>query len=139
MRPIRRDFGWVVIAIAFVTTGVTLGTHAAFGVLLVALVDALGWGRGLVAGAISLTALLWAASSAPLGVLFDRWGARTFAAAAVLAAVGFVLAAAATEPWQLYLGMGVLGGIGMTPLRANSQSVIVTNWFVRRRGLAVGA
>jgi hypothetical protein len=50
-----------VIAIAFVTTGVTLGTHAAFGVLLLALVDALGWGRSVAAGAISLI-LVWCAA-----------------------------------------------------------------------------
>jgi MFS family permease len=131
-------YGWTVLAVAFVTTGVTLGTHAAFGVLMVALVDALGWGRGMVAGAISLTALLWALSAAPLGALFDRWGARVFAGAALLAAVGLAVAAGAREPWQLYVGMGVLAGIGLTPLRANMQSVVVTNWFVRRRGLAVG-
>jgi MFS family permease len=134
----RWDYGWTVIAVAFVTTGVTLGTHAAFGVLLVALVDALGWGRSVVAGAISLTAVLWTLSAAPMGAAFDRWGARVFAGAALLAAVGLVVAAGAREPWQLYLGMGVLAGIGLTPLRANMQSVVVTNWFVRRRGLAVG-
>jgi sugar phosphate permease len=34
--------------------------------------------------------------------------------------------------------MGVLAGIGLTPLRANMQSAVATNWFVQRRGLAVG-
>src|SRR5690349_11441249 len=135
---IRWDYGWTVIAIAFLTTAVTLGTHAAFGVLLVALVDALGWGRSVVAGAISLTAVLWTLSAAPLGALFDRWGPRVFAACALLAALGLALSAAAGAPWQLYVSMGVLAGIGLTPLRANMQSVVVTNWFVRRRGLAVG-
>ncbi|HLH27208.1 MAG TPA: hypothetical protein VK066_32210 [Chloroflexota bacterium] len=67
MRRGRWYYGWTVIGVAFVTTGVTLGTHAAFGVLLVALVDALGWGRSVVAGAISLTAVLWTPSAAPMG------------------------------------------------------------------------
>jgi MFS family permease len=135
----RWYYGWTVIAVAFLTTAVTLGTHAAFGVLLVALVDAMGWARSVVAGAIALTALLWTASAAPLGALFDRWGPRVvWSGAALVAAAGFVVAAAATEPWQLYLGVGVLAGIGLTPLRANSQAVVVANWFVRRRGLAVG-
>ena len=61
----------------------------------------------MVAGAISLTALLWTLSAAPMGALFDRWGARVFAGAALLVAVGLALAAGAREPWQLYLGMGV--------------------------------
>ncbi|HZU07585.1 MAG TPA: MFS transporter [Chloroflexota bacterium] len=132
-------YGWTVVAVAFLTVAVALGTRAAFGVLLVALVDAFGWGRGLTAGAIALNSLLWAASAAPLGALLDRWGPRrVFAGAAVLAGLGLVLAALAHEPWQLYLGMGVLAGIGFAPLQVNSQGVIIANWFVRRRGLAGG-
>ena len=132
-------YGWTVLGVAFVTTSVTLGTHAAFGVLLVALADGLGWGRSVIAGAIALTAVLWMLSSTPLGAAFDRWGPRwVYGGAALLAAAGLAFAATTEAPWQLYLGMGVLAGIGMTPLRANAQSVVVTNWFVRRRGLAVG-
>jgi MFS family permease len=132
-------YGWTVLGVAFVTTSVTLGTHAAFGVLLVALADGLGWGRSVIAGAIALTAVLWMLSSTPLGAAFDRWGPRwVYGGAALVAATGLAFAATTEAPWQLYLGMGVLAGIGMTPLRANAQSVVVTNWFVRRRGLAVG-
>lgn len=95
----RWYYGWTVIAVAFLTTAVTLGTHAAFGVLLVALVDAMGWARSVVAGAIALTALLWTASAAPLGALFDRWGPRVvWSGAALVAAAGFVIAAAAPSP-----------------------------------------
>ncbi len=135
----RWYYGWTVLGVAFLTTSVTLGTHAAFGVLLVALADGLGWGRSVIAGAIALTAVLWTLSAPPLGAAFDRWGPRwVYGGAALVAALGLAFAATTEAPWQLYLGMGVLAGIGLTPLRANSQSVVVTNWFVRRRGLAVG-
>lgn len=132
-------YGWVVVAVAFLTTSAALGTHGSWGVLLLALVDAFGWGRGLTAGAISLHAVVWGLSATPWGALFDRYGPRpVFAAAAVLGGMGLALAAATREPWQLYLSVGLLAGAGLAPLRTNSQSVVIANWFRRRRGLAVG-
>ena len=50
--------GWNIVGVAFLNVSGGLGTRAAFGVLLVALVETMGWSRGLVAGAISLNALL---------------------------------------------------------------------------------
>src|SRR5262249_62252516 len=37
------------------------------------------------------------------------------------------------------LGMGVLGGIGFGPLTMTSHATFLSNWFVRRRGMAIGA
>jgi MFS family permease len=135
----RWFYGWTVVAVAFLTVSVALGTRAAFGVLLVPVADGHGWSRSVVAGAISLSYILWAMVGVPLGALLDRWGPRRlFAGAAVLTSVGLTLAAVSQEPWQLYLGLGVLVGIGLAPLVPNTQTVIISNWFARRRGLAVG-
>ena len=41
------------------------------------------------------------------------------------------------EPWQLYLTLGVLAGGGVNCLAYTAQSLYLTNWFVRRRGLAL--
>jgi MFS family permease len=132
-------YGWTIVAVAFLTVGVAIGTRAAFGVLLVALVAAFDWGRSVPAGAVSLNAVFWALSAPPLGALLDRWGSRrVFAGAAVASGLGLAVAALAREPWTLYLGLGLIAGVGMTPLQANSQGVIVANWFVRRRGMAGG-
>ena len=132
-------YGWTVVAIVFLTVSATLGTRAAFGVLLMPVADGLGWSRGVVAGAIAVNNILWAVSAAPMGALLDRWGPRpVFAGAAIVTGLGLTLGALSQEPWQLYLGVGVLAGIGLTPLVPNSQTVILANWFVQRRGLAIG-
>jgi MFS family permease len=132
-------YGWTLVAIAFLTVSVAQGTRGAFGVLLLPLTDGLGWGRGLTAGAIATNALLWAVSAVPVGILLDRWGPRrVFGGAAVLAGLGLVLAATTQQPWQLYLGVGVLAGIGFAPLIPGTEGMILANWFVRRRGLAMG-
>src|SRR3712207_1831437 len=93
-------YGWIVVAVAFLTSAATMGTRAAFGVLLVTLVDAFGWGRGLTAGAIGLNALCAMAVATPAGLLLDRWGPRwVYGAAAVAAGAGLVLTAGTHEPW----------------------------------------
>jgi MFS family permease len=50
---------------------------------------------------------------------------------------GLLLATFIREPWQLYLTLGALVGGGVNCLAYTGQSLYLTNWFVRRRGLAL--
>jgi hypothetical protein len=49
---------------------------------------------------------------------------------------GLILAVLVHEPWQLYLSLGALVGGGVNCLAYTGQSLYLTNWFVRLRGLA---
>jgi MFS family permease len=132
-------YGWTIVAVACLTAAAGYGTRTAYGVLLVPLADAFGWGRGLAAGALALNALVSALCSAPLGILLDRWGPRwVFGGLALVAGAGLALCAASGSTLAFYLAMGVLAGIGLAPLRPQTLGVIVANWFVGRRGLATG-
>jgi MFS family permease len=51
---------------------------------------------------------------------------------------GLLLAPLTTQPWHLYLTIGVLVGGGSVCLGYSGQSLFLPNWFVRRRGLAMG-
>jgi MFS family permease len=55
-----------------------------------------------------------------------------------LMAAGFLLAPLTSEPWHLYLTIGVLVGAGSVCLGYSAQSLFLPNWFVRKRGLAIG-
>jgi len=50
---------------------------------------------------------------------------------------GLLLAVLLHEPWQLYLSLGALAGGGVNCLAYTGQSLYLTNWFIRRRGLAL--
>ena len=52
-------------------------------------------------------------------------------------AAGLLLAAFVRTPWQLYLTLGAAVGGGVNCLAYTAQSLYLTNWFVRRRGLAL--
>ena len=51
---------------------------------------------------------------------------------------GLLLAPLTTQPWHLYLTIGVLVGAGSVCLGYSGQSLFLPNWFIRRRGLAMG-
>jgi MFS family permease len=68
----------------------------------------------------------------------DRRGPLLVIEAGVVAmGAGLLLAGYVRQPWQLYLTLGALAGGGVNCLAYTGQSLYLTNWFVRRRGLAL--
>src|SRR5438105_6836364 len=98
-----------------------------------------GWDRGVTAGAFSFGFVVSGIMSPLIGRLMDRFGPRAvMELGVVLMGGGMLLAPLTTQPWHLYLTIGVLGGAGSVCLGYSGQSLFVPNWFIRRRGLALG-
>jgi MFS family permease len=131
-------YGWVVIAVAFVTMGVGVNARTAFSLLFPPILAEFGWERGVTAGAFSFGFLISAILSPSLGRLMDRRGPRVVMELGVaLVAAGLLLAPLVRQPWHLYATLGVLVGGGSVCLAYTGQSFYLPNWFVRRRGLAL--
>jgi MFS family permease len=138
--PLRLPFfyGWVVVAVAFVTMGLGVNARTAFSLLFPPILDEFGWERGLTAGAFSFGFLVSAALSPFVGRLMDRHGPRVVIEMGVgLMAAGLMLAPLVHQPWHLYATLGILVGGGANCLGYTGQSLFLPNWFVRRRGLAM--
>jgi MFS family permease len=131
-------YGWVLVAIAFVTMAVGVNARTAFSLLFPAILDEFGWDRGMTAGAFSFGFLVSAVVTPFVGRLMDLRGPRLVIELGVAAmGLGLLLASLIREPWQLYLTLGALAGGGVNCLAYTGQSLYLTNWFVRRRGLAL--
>jgi MFS family permease len=131
-------YGWVIVAVAFVTMGVGVNARTAFSLLFPPILDEFGWERGVTAGAFSFGFLVAAILSPCLGRLMDRRGPRVVMETGVsVMAAGLMLATFARQPWQLYATLGVLVGGGSVCLGYTGHSLLLPNWFVRRRGLAM--
>ena len=131
-------YGWVVVAVAFVTTGLGVNARTAFSLLFPPILDEFGWERGVTAGAFSFGFLVSAILSPSLGRLMDRRGPRFVMELGVaLVAAGLLLAPLMRAPWHLYATLGLLVGGGSVCLSYTGQSLYLPNWFVRRRGLAM--
>src|SRR2546430_15496413 len=92
--PVKIPFyGWVVIAIVFVTMGIGVNARTAFSLLFPPILDEFGWDRGVIAGAFSFGFIVSAALSPWLGRLMDTHGPRVVdELGVVLIAAGLLLA-----------------------------------------------
>jgi MFS family permease len=132
-------YGWIVVAIAFVTMGLGVNARTAFSLLFPPILDEFGWERGLTAGAFSVGFLVSTIFTPWMGAVMDRRGPRWVIGAGVLAVgAGLALAPLARAPWHLYLTLGVLVSGGTLAAGYTGHALFLPNWFVRKRGLAIG-
>lgn len=132
-------YGWIIVAVTFVTMAIGVNARTAFSLLFPPILGEFGWDRGVTAGAFSFGFVVSAIASPLMGRLMDRLGPRSvMELGVVLMASGLLLAPLTSEPWHLYLTIGVLVGAGSICLGYTGQSLYLPNWFHRSRGLAIG-
>ena len=134
----RFFYGWFIVAILFFISIIDGGFTYTFSTFLRPLTEDFGWSRAETAGAFSLY-LFVAGLVLPLwGWLIDHVGARwVFVLSALIDGIALALLSTVhslTTFYALYLVLGVgLAGIGPMPV-----GKVITQWFVAKRGLAMG-
>jgi MFS family permease len=132
-------YGWILVGTAFVTMAVAVNARTAFSLFYPSILDEFGWSRALTAATFTTGLLASNAFTPFLGVLMDRLGPRVvFPAGLGLMSIGLALATAARAPWQLHLTLGVLVAGASVFVSYMGHSLLLPNWFVRKRGLALG-
>ena len=132
-------YGWVVVAVAFLTIGIGVTTRTSFSLLFPPILDEFGWERGVTAAAFSIGFVCSIVLGPIYGALMDRFGPHlVLPIAAVMMAAGLVTATMVSTPIGLYATFGLLVVGGALALSYQGHSMFVPNWFVRRRGFATG-
>ncbi len=132
-------YGWLLVAAAFVTMAIGVNARTAFSLLFPPILAEFNWDRGLTSGAFAFGFLVSAIVIPMVGRAMDRKGPRVVVETGViLLGSGLLLATLADSVWQLYATLGALVGAGANFLGYTAQSMFLPNWFVRRRGLALG-
>ncbi len=121
------------------TTIVSYGTtQYFFGVLVIPIQRELGWGRGLISGAFSISVLTIGLLGLPIGRLVDRHGARVLMSiGSALGGAGLIATSQVREPWQFYVLWSGAIGLSMALTLYPVTFTVITNWFWRRRGSAL--
>ena len=103
-------YGWVVIAVAFVTMGIGVNARTAFSLLYPPILDEFGWGYGGTAAIFSIGFIVSTLATPIVGILMGRFGPRiAIPVGAIMVAAGLVLATWATALWQeTQMEIGVL-------------------------------
>ena len=103
--------------------GLAIGLRLSFGLFLQPMSQTLGWGRDTFAFAIALQNILWGLTQPLMGMLADKYGARTVVAMGGLGyCLGLYLMSQATSPFTLNLTTGLLIGVSLS---ATSFAVVL--------------
>ncbi|HES9189051.1 L-lactate MFS transporter [Streptococcus pyogenes] len=130
-----------IIATAGILLHLMLGSTYAWSVYRNPILQETGWDQAPVAFAFSLAIFCLGLSAAFMGNLVEQYGPRlTGTVSAVLYASGNMLTGLAIdrkEIWLLYIGYGVIGGLGLGAGYITPISTII-KWFPDKRGMATG-
>ena len=132
------SYRWIVVGVSTAVNALAWGVRSTFALFYVAMLAELGWGRGPTAFGYSLSWLCFVVFAPVAGWLFDRWGARTVVPiGGLVLGVAVALTGQVTSLTQYYLCFGILGAAGIACMVIPSTT-IVTRWFLRSRGTAMG-
>ena len=135
----RAYYGWWVLAASVVSVALAAGmSFWSFGLYIDPLEREFGWSRWAVSGGFSIALLVGSLASPLIGRAVDRHGPRrVIVLGAVLTAGSFLLLATTSALWQWFLYQSIAAVFRNMMFFIPFQT-LVSRWFERRRGLAVG-
>ena len=137
-RPATGRRRWTVVGVSTAVNALAWATRSTFALFFVAMLEEFAWGRGPTALGYSLSWLGFVGFAPVAGWLSDRWDTRTVVmGGGVILGLALALTGQVASLAQYYLCFGMLGAAGIAAMLIPSTT-IVTRWFVRSRGTAMG-
>src|SRR5262245_3814933 len=139
MRPGRLHYAWVVVAVGFLALVMAAGFRSVAGIVLVPLHEEFCWSHGTISAAVFVNLVCYGLGAPFAAALAERFGLRQIISLALVTiAASSLLLVRASEPWQLYLLLGVVNGFATGAIGVPIGAMIANRWFVARRGLVTG-
>jgi len=132
-------YGYWIVVVAFLCLFTMSGSvFYAFSLFVKPIQADLGWSRGEIMAAFTIFLLVQGVTAPFIGRVVDHYGARkVIPIGALIAGLGFVFLSLMHNLWYFYIGWAVVG-IGMAAMGPVPATTIVSNWFKKKRGLAIG-
>jgi MFS family permease len=136
----RPFYGYYIVAACFITLFATWGMVVnSFAVFFKPIETDMNWSRAIVSMAVFTRSIGTALSAPVAGRIIDRIGAKpVMLAGTLIMGVGLLLAGRVTQPWQYYTIFTIIG-VGLMCATVIPCSLVISNWFVSRRGTALAA
>jgi MFS family permease len=134
-------YGWVLVAVAFVAGAFSTGPVIwGVSVFVTPMSDELGWSRTSFFFAMTIRSIIAGVTAPFIGPLQDtKQGPRILMlGSAILLALSLMGLKYVHHLWELYLLIGVVGGITQMGAGAMLTQAVLPKWFIRRRGRAMG-
>ena len=140
MKTSRIFYGYWVLLASFLLSVIITGCGlTSFSLFVTSLERTFYWSRTEIMTGFTMFLMCAGISSPLIGHLVHRYGARKVVSLGALSpCIGFILLSQMNELWQFYIGY-ILIGLGFAAMGPVIGTLIVSNWFIRRRGMAIGA
>jgi MFS family permease len=130
-------YGWLVVAVVFLSSALAIGPGYAFGLFIEPLEDSFGWHRTAISLSLSFGAV-GSLTSPILGRIMDRYGTRPLMAGSLaVMGIGFLLRPLMTELWHWY-ALSFLQYVAFSGAAGLPVGRLVGVWFRRSRGRVMG-
>jgi MFS family permease len=135
----RIHYAWIILAVAFLGVLAVQGVRFSFGAFMEPWEDYFSTNRGTISAISFISFIVFAVSQPLVGKLIDSLGVRKiFVAGAFMVGLATLLSFFVTSVWQLFILYGLVASIGFGAASGVTASVVVTKWFSKKKGLALG-
>ena len=137
----RIFYGWwiVIVSLLCMFMGIGISVYT-FGVFLKPITQEFGWSRGAFSGVYFLFSLTLGIVAPLIGRLVDKYGSKWImvSGAVGMGACLILFGLIVDSLWHAYIIYFLLG-LGVAAMSGIPVAAVVSNWFSRKRGLAMGA
>ncbi len=138
-RDALKNTAFTVLAVCFLMNLLARGVGETWVVFLLPVGAEFGWSRTELAGVYSVFMIVHGLSAPLVGLAFDVFGPRaSYALGLAFLGAGYSIAGHVDALWQIYVCVGVFGGIGVAALGMVTASGLISRWFRARIGTAMG-
>jgi MFS family permease len=131
-------YGWTNLAVMFFFNVALFPMMMAFSFFLPYWVKDFGWSRASASWAQTVSIILSGVAAPLVAIFIMKCGAkRAIVIGNIISVAGLILLAYQQHIWQLYLGIGVFLGLGVSIGGMLAMMTITNNWFIIKRPLAL--
>lgn len=132
-------YGWYIVSVACLVSMMSMGVQVyGLGVFITPMTEELGWSRTDISLGQTLSTGVMGLVGLGVGGMIDRRGGRELiVGGAFISGLAYILLGQVQELWQYYLVVGVVLTLGMGTMGGMVLNVVVSNWFISRRGRAI--
>ncbi|MFP3685601.1 MFS transporter [Bacillus sp. SIMBA_026] len=136
---VKYHYAWIIVFVTFFTFLAVQGARLAFGAFVEPWEKDFSMNRGTISLISTLSFIIYGISQPIIGRLVDKLGPRMILSVSTfVVGISFVLTSFVNHPWQLFILYGIVISVGVGGASNVAATVVVTNWFNEKRGLAFG-
>lgn len=134
----RIHYAWIILFVIFFNLLAIQGVRLSFGAFIAPWEADFQLDRGTISIISMISFIVYGISQPFIGALVDKYGPRVVISfSTILVASSIALTAFASNFWHLLILYGLFVSIGVGGASNVAATVIVTNWFNKKRGLAL--